>query len=216
MNASVGAPVVAFVGAESTGKTSLTHALSQIFMARGVAAVVVPEALRLFCDQHGRTPARHEQAQIAAEQTRLIDQAKMSCELVLADTTALMTAVYSDHVFGDLSLYMQAEQDHTQVSLTLLTSLDLAWLPDGLQRDGEHVRKPVDNLIRAALHRIGQPFNLVGGQGGDRVEHALSSIDYMLDTSERLRRAASSPRWRWLCDKCDDGDCEQHWLPRSD
>jgi nicotinamide riboside kinase len=176
---------------------------------------MVPEALRLFCDAAGRTPRPHEQAGIALEQTRLIDTARRAHRIVLADTTALMPAVYSELLFNDCSLYAQAEQAHSQaVSMTLLTSLDLAWTADGLQRDGPHVREPVDALIRSALQRTGLPYAVVAGQGIARIQHALSGIEHLLDTPARQARAASSPRWRWFCDNCDDGECEQHWLTR--
>lgn len=210
-----GAHVIAVLGAESTGKSTLAHALAGILSSRGVRATMVPEVLRLFCDQHGRTPTRDEQAAIALEQTRRIEQARLSHSVVLADTTSLMTAIYSELLFGDRGLYAQAEQVHATLSLTLLTSLDIAWAPDGMQRDGPHVREPVDALIRAALARIGQPFAVVAGQGDARVAHALAAIEHVLDAPSRRARAAMRPTWRWLCEACDDGDCEQHWLPRA-
>ncbi len=208
--------VIALLGAESTGKTTLAVELARVLSARGLDAVMVPEALRLFCDQHGRTPLAHEQAAIAAEQTRLIEQARQAHRLVLADTTALMIAVYSEHVFGDMSLYAKACQAHRQlVDVTLLTSLDLAWVADGLLRDGPHVREPVDALLRKALQDMGQSYAVVAGRGVARVEHALSAIDHVLDAPERRLRAEGAPRWRWFCDNCDDGECEQHWLPQA-
>ena len=101
--------VVAVLGAESTGKTTLCGELGALLSAEGRDAVVVGEYLREFCDRHARTPRRDEQAAIAAEQTRRIDAAAVQHAIVIADTTALMIAVYSDQVFGDRSLYASAE-----------------------------------------------------------------------------------------------------------
>jgi len=207
--------VIALLGAESTGKTTLARELTRILASRGMNAVMVPEALRLFCDQHGRTPMQHEQAMIAAEQTRQIEQGRQAYRIVVADTTALMTAVYSDHIFNDSSLYAQALQDHALAQATLLMSLDLDWTADGLQRDGPHVREPVDGLIRSALQGAGQVYAVVAGHGVARVDHALSVIDHLLDEPARQLRRAGSARWRWFCDNCDDGECEQHWLTRQ-
>ncbi len=207
--------VIALLGAESTGKTTLAHELARVLAARGLDAVMVPEALRLFCDQQGRTPLQHEQAMIATEQTRLIEQARQAHHIVLADTTALMTAVYSELIFRDTSLYAQALIDHAQVQSTLLMSLDLAWTADGLQRDGPHVREPVDGLIRSVLQGAGQGYAVVAGHGTARVDHALSVIEHLLDEPARQQRNAGAPRWRWFCDNCDDGECEQHWLTRQ-
>ena len=111
--------VIALLGAESTGKTTLAQALRDALahegvMGRGVSVGMVPEYLREFCARHGRTPHPHEQAQIADEQTRRIDAAARLHDLVVADTSALMIAVYSDQVFGDLSLYRSAEHAHAR------------------------------------------------------------------------------------------------------
>ncbi|TAK93929.1 MAG: ATPase [Aquabacterium sp.] len=207
--------VITLLGAESTGKSTLAIELARVMSSRGVDAVMVPEALRLFCEHHGRTPQQHEQADIAAEQTRLIEQARASHQVVLADTSALMIAVYSDYIFGDRSLYASALKAHAPCDATLLMSMDLAWAADGFVRDGEHAREPVDGLVRAALQGAGLSYNVVAGHGIARVNHALSVIDHLLDAPARQQRQAGAPRWRWFCDNCDDGECEQHWLPRS-
>ncbi len=168
--ADVSAPafVVALGGAESTGKTTLAN---------------VDEVLREFCDEHGRTPHRHEQAGIAAEQTARIEAAASSADVVIADTSALMIAVYSEIVFGDTSLHASALAAHRRAQLTLLMALDLPWRADGLQRDGPHVREPVDALIRASLAGTGIACTTIGGDGPARLAAALQAID-----AARLKR----------------------------
>lgn len=204
--------VIALVGAESTGKTTLAREVTRVLAGRGVDAVMVSEALRDFCVQHGRTPRQHEQAGIAAEQTRRIHDAAQQHSVVLADTTALTIAIYSDYIFNDRSLYDVALRDHALADLTLLTSLDLGWTADGTIRDGPQAQEPVDQLIRQALQHHQLPYNVVAGRGVSRVQHALSAIEHLMDAPQRRLRAASSPRWRWYCDRCDDGECEQHGL----
>jgi nicotinamide riboside kinase len=174
--------VVALLGAESTGKTTLAAAIGAALAARGLRVEVVAEALREFCDTHARTPRRDEQAAIAAAQTARIDAAAARAEIVVADTTALMIAVYSDFVFGDESLYADAIVAQRRVDLTLVTALDLPWRADGLQRDGAHVREPVDMLLRAALARAGVATATIGGVDSDRLDAALSPIDAALAT----------------------------------
>ena len=220
--------IVALVGAESTGKTTLAHDLFRALLVRGHDAVIVPETLREFCDTQGRTPRADEQAALAAEHSRRIREAAGRHTLVLADTTALMTAVYSELLFDDRSLYAEAMAEHARCELTLLTSLDLAWVADGLQRDGPQVREPVDRLVRQALIDAGQPFGIVAGQGDQRLRHALAMVDHMLDAPARVCRnsatgatgvagtAGTTPRWRAVCAHCDDdAACEQHWLTRG-
>ena len=136
---------IAIVGAESTGKTALARDLAaHVAAQRNWRTTWVGEVLREWCDAHGRTPMPHEQAAIAAEQARRIDAAAATHDLVACDTTPLMTAVYSAMLFDDASLVADAIAFQRRCDLTLLTALDLPWVADGLQRDGPHVRAPVD------------------------------------------------------------------------
>src|SRR5262245_22939885 len=96
--------VIAVVGAESTGKSTLARALSDAWRTPGRRVALVDEALREFCDRAGRTPRADEQAAIANQQTQRIAAAARDHELVVADTTALMVAIYSQHLFHDPSL----------------------------------------------------------------------------------------------------------------
>ncbi|WP_280150797.1 ATP-binding protein [Piscinibacter sp. XHJ-5] len=202
--------IVAIVGAESTGKSTLAAELCAALRAEGRDATFVPEYLREFCDRLRRTPVQSEQAHIAFEQTRRIAAAAAVHELVIADTTALMIAVYSDIVFGDTSLYADAELAHRRCDLTVLTALDLPWQPDVL-RDGEHVREPVDAKVRAALHRSQSAYSVVGGSGEARLAAALKVVRRALSPPE----AEPGQRWQWVCERCGDVDCERHLLPRG-
>lgn len=202
--------VVAIVGAESTGKTTLAAALAAALRTEGQRVALVSEYLREFCERHGRTPQVHEQAEIANEQARRIADAARSHDWVVADTTALMIAVYSEHVFADRGLYASAEATQRDYTTTLLTALDLPWQPDGLQRDGPQVREPVTALVRASLARAGVPYSVVSGSGDARLASALAAVRHAL----RAPDDSTGPRWQWVCERCSDGDCERHLLPR--
>jgi nicotinamide riboside kinase len=93
--------VIAILGAECTGKSSLAQDLGAALAASGHDVAVVPEHLRVFCDTHGRTPRVDAQRAIARAQSARILAAGARHALVIADTTALVTAVYSGLVFGD-------------------------------------------------------------------------------------------------------------------
>lgn len=203
--------VIAIVGAESSGKTTLAAALHERLVAAGRRAALVAEVLREFCDREGRTPRRDEQAAIAAEQTRRIEAAAREHEFVVADTTALMTAVYSELVFEDLSLYAAAEAAHRRCDLTLLTALDLPWQADGLQRDGAHVRAPVDALVRAALMRMEVAFSVVAGRSEARTEAAWRALQHRLAP----RTEVADPAPRWYCERCGDPGCERRLFARG-
>jgi len=199
--------IVAILGAESTGKSTLALALQHALAADGRRVARVDEVLREFCDAQGRTPQQHEQAGIAAEQTRRIAAAAQQHDIVIADTTALQIAVYSDIVFRDRSLYDAALQAQALYAHTLLCAVDLPWVADGLQRDGPQVREPVDALLRTALLRHARGYAVVGGSGPQRTAAALAVL-------QPPPPQAPAPRWLWLCERCGDPDCERHLLPR--
>lgn len=194
--------VIAVLGAESTGKTELAAALAARLNQRGIATTLVSEYLREWCEREGRTPQPHEQVDIADEQTRRIAEAGKR-GVVVADTTAVMTAVYSDMLFDDDSLYANALAAQRGYAVTLLTALDLPWVADGMQRDGPHVREPVDAMVRAALTRASVSYAVVHGRGGERLASAWNALNLAAQSESR-----TSSGWRWSCDKCSDPVCE--------
>ncbi len=204
--------VIAVLGAESTGKTTLARALHDTLAAQGCAVGLVEEYLREFCARQGRTPRVDEQSAIASEQSRRIERARADHSVVIADTTALQIAVYSEFVFGDASLYAQTLDAHGAVALTLLTALDLPWQPDGHQRDGEHVRGPVDQLLRDSLNSRGLPFSVIHGTGPARLSSALASLRGALALGGPPQEEMAQPRWHGWCDRCGDSACERHLL----
>ncbi len=220
---------IAIVGAESTGKSTLAVALAgRLAELTGQRCTAVGEWLRQWCDDHGRTPLPTEQASIARHQQALIDEAAADHDIVVCDTTALMTSVYSDLLFDDRSLQDDAIAQQRRCDLTLLTALDIAWQPDGLQRDGPQVRGPVDDRVRALLIDHGLPWALVSGSGAARLESALDAVAPLLRSRGKagdglfsrlaVREAEDAVRWAgWRCQHCDSPDCEQalfHQRPR--
>jgi nicotinamide riboside kinase len=190
---------VSLVGAESTGKSRLARELAAHF---GGAAV--DEVLREWCQREGRTPRPEEQLPIAQEQERRVDEAAASADVVISDTTALMVAIYSAMLFEDGTLYRFALDRLRGYDITLLTGLDLPWVADGLQRDGPHVREPVDALIREALAKAAVPYRIVYGQGAERLRNALAAIAASAPGDD----AREGRPWNWSCDKCSDPECE--------
>ena len=214
---------IAIVGAECTGKTALAQALAERLRAlTGRRCTWVGEWLRHWCEQASRRPRPDEQAAIAEQQHRLIDAAAQDYEMVVCDTTALMTAVYSDMLFDDHSLVPYAMAQQRRCALTLLTALDIEWVPDGPQRDGPQVRAPVDDRVRALLIGHQLPWSLVSGQGEKRLEAAVDAVAPLLRQAgaagsnglfTRLaERDAAQPAWTWACDNCDSPECEHRLM----
>lgn len=210
---------IAVLGAESTGKTTLAGDIARTLRRLGQPLTLVDEALRRWCDRHGRTPSCGEQQLIAQEQANAVLAAPAG-HVVVADTTPLQTAAYSELYFGDHSLTPGGLQHQGLYHLTLLTALDLPWVADGLQRDGPQWRGPVDQRLRTLLADAGLPFRVIYGEGNLRLEAALSAIFTIakcdlsalgIDQFEEKNRspAAAGRPWQSLCECCGDPDCER-------
>ena len=167
--------LICLIGAECTGKTTLAQAL-----ATQMGGLGVPEYLRTFTEHHGRTPDRDEQLHVLEEQVRceaaaLVVARQQQRALVFCDTAPLLTAVYSDYIFADVSLYPQAHGLHARYALTLLLEPDLPWVADGLQRDGAPMRAAVHARIERALGEWAWPHVRIHGTGDARLQAALDA-----------------------------------------
>ena len=197
---------IALLGAECTGKTQLANALVLALNNPAGSAVAVPEVLRVWCTENARTPQSHEQWPIARQQALQLEQLPDPGYMV-ADTTPLMTAVYSDLLFQDTTLYPFALQHQCLYDLTLVMGLDLPWVSDGIQRDGPAVRARVDARLRQVLDTEALPYCMVYGSGTARTACALQAIAHRRGTaSTSANQRASS--WQWNCEKCSDARCE--------
>lgn len=209
---------VALLGAESSGKSSLAQALQQHLSQHSRLRVArVDEYLREWCEQAGRTPTPQEQAGIAQQQQDRMAQAGRQADLVLCDTTPLMTAIYSELLFQDESLYPLALAAQARMDMTLVMALDLPWVADP-QRDGPHMQAPVDQTLRRRLREAGLPYSVVGGKGEVRLQQALHALMPLLRGRqssgdglfsrllEERQRTLGGP---WRCEHCDDPDCER-------
>ena len=163
--------LVALLGAECTGKSTLAEALATEFNAG-----LVSEYLREWCDTHGRTPLQHEQAHIAGEQAARIEAAARKHALVICDTTPLITALCSQHYFNDDSLLASGLAFQRRCDVTLLCAPDLPWQADGIQRDGPAVRQAFDARLRAALSAGGIAWVDIAGAEAEREAAALQAI----------------------------------------
>jgi nicotinamide riboside kinase len=176
---------VALLGAESTGKTTLSHALAAALRAEGHAVAVVPERLRAWCEAAGRAPT--------PEEHRAIAQAQDAGLAFPGDSTW-------DHGLRWLR----------GCELVLLAGLDLPWTADGLQRAGPAVRAQVDAQLRAALDGAGIAYRVVYGRGEARLRNALAPVQALLGEA----RHAAGGGWLHACANCGDPACERRLFRR--
>jgi len=74
------------------------------------------------------------------------------------------------------------------------------------------VTRALMDALRIQLVTLGASFTCLTDLGDAGVSSAADAIRHALTVERRASEQQGRPRWRWVCDKCDDGDCEQHWL----
>lgn len=212
------ARIITLVGGESTGKSTLSCQLVEhLSKHHGLRCALVDEYLRAWCQRMGRSPLPDEQATLARQQAERIAEAadRQSTDLVVADTTALVVASYSQLYFSDSSLLPQALEWQRGYDLTLLMGLDLPWVADGLFRESPRVRAATDQLLRQALQSARLPFQTVYGTGPQRLQQALRSTGHLLrlPLAEPLPQC-SAGQMVWTCERCSDPACERRLFSR--
>jgi NadR type nicotinamide-nucleotide adenylyltransferase len=172
---------IAILGAESTGKSTLAPALAARY-----ETLWVPEYLREFVETQQRVPFEDDQPGIARTQRAREDAMAAAAgaqRFLFCDTTPLMTAVYSRIYWGRVPpelLALEAEHDY---AATLVAGLDLPWVPDGLQRESEEVRKQVHECLLAVLRERGIPFTLLEGDLPQRMRQVELLLEHLLGQS---------------------------------
>jgi nicotinamide riboside kinase len=137
---------------------------------------LIGEYGRDYCEAHGTDLSMADLLEIASVQTRLIEDALSRAERwVVADTDALMTAVWADMMLGERDPWF--DRFGQTADLYLLLDIDLPFLDDGLRLyGGTAERRRFFELCRNELERRGVAWALVSGTGNTRVENALAAI----------------------------------------
>ena len=175
---------VAFLGAESTGKTTIAREL-----ARRHGTVWVPEYGRELWESRKGALVFDDLEEIARRQLEREEQRVLDANRVLfCDTNAVTTEQWSRRLFGTASAPLRQLATETCGSYsTFLCEPDFAWEQDGT-RESAAAQTRFQRAIRDDLDRRGIPFVSLTGDVEGRIRTVEQVLE--LDTS---RRVASAP-----------------------
>lgn len=171
---------IVILGAESTGKSTLAAALAAHYHTTWV-----PEYLREFVETRQRTPRADEQFLIATTQReREAESESRANRLLFCDTSPLMTAVYSEHYFGQADPLLHALATQHDYAATIVTAPSTPWVPDGLQRESDEVRQHVHARLIRKLHDAGIAHLLVDGTPQERLRQVTTYLAATLSLND--------------------------------
>jgi len=169
---------IAVYGPESTGKTELAARLAARFHAPLVA-----EYARERWDQQGAL-GLEDMLPIAREQWRREDEAAARAErLVIGDTDALTTTLWSDLLYGTTpdEVRRGAEKRCKNYALYLLLDIDVPFAPDPQRCFPDPAdREKAMRVWRGALDRRRLPYELISGDWATREKAAIEAIEIRL------------------------------------
>lgn len=166
---------IAVYGPESTGKTRLAGKLAAHFKAPLVA-----EYARERWEEQGGALGLEDMLPIAKEQWRREDEAAGRADgLVICDTDALTTMLWSDLLYGTCpdELRRGAEKRCRNYELYLLLDIDVPFEPDP-QRcfPEEEDRHKCMKIWRGALERRHLPYVWIRGDWAAREVAAIAAV----------------------------------------
>ncbi len=171
---------IAVYGPESTGKTELAGKL-----AAHLAAPLVAEYARERWDQQGALTLE-DMLPVAREQWRREDEAARTCKLigdksglVICDTEALTTMLWSDLLYGTCpdEVRRGAELRCRNYTLYLLLDIDVPFTPDPQRCFPDPAdREKCMRIWLGALERRQLPFTLISGGWPEREAAAIAAI----------------------------------------
>lgn len=161
---------IALLGGESSGKSTLAAAL-----AERLNTVWVHEYGReLWMEHDGRLDFEDllaiGEVQVAREEAALADANRW----LFCDTTPLVTAFYSQSMFGRVDPGLEALAGR-RYHHSLLCAPDFTFVQDGFRRDDQYRREQHDFYLNS-LATIGQPFTLIEGTPDQRVEATILAL----------------------------------------
>jgi len=169
---------IAVYGPESTGKTELATKLAAHF-----SAPLVAEYARERWDQQGAL-GLEDMLPVAKEQWRREDAAAAQAKrLVICDTDALTTMLWSDLLYGTTpdELRRGAEKRCKNYALYLLLDIDVPFATDPQRCFPDPAdREKAMRVWRGALDRRHLPYELISGDWAAREKAAIEAVGKLM------------------------------------
>jgi NadR type nicotinamide-nucleotide adenylyltransferase len=166
---------VCIVGGESSGKSTLAKNLASALNTKHV-----PEYARTYLERGGSLNQASDILPIARGQIAL--EAAISKEansVLISDTDALLSQVWSEFLFNEVSPELVTLTNRQHFDLYLLLTPDVPWIADPI-RYLPHQRQQFFDRCKALLDETKRPYVTISGTGESRLQSALEAVRSIL------------------------------------
>jgi HTH-type transcriptional regulator, transcriptional repressor of NAD biosynthesis genes len=164
---------ICFYGPESTGKSTLTKRMAELFHTEWV-----PEVARELLITNDFN--LDQIITIGRMQTeRVLQKMQTANKLLMCDTDLITTQIYSRHYLGVVPEILYQYEKKISYHHYFLLDIDVAWVPDGL-RDLPHLRNEMMDTFRTELKKRKLPYTLIQGSFEERERQIISKLQPML------------------------------------
>ncbi|MBK6353055.1 MAG: ATP-binding protein [Saprospiraceae bacterium] len=165
---------IVLTGPESTGKTSLSLALSNHYKVN-----LIPEFSRYFLTKSVVPYTFEEVSQMALQQIKLSENAPSHNSFHLEDTDLLTYLVWQGFKYGSVDPYLLENWKGHQADFYLMCVPDVKWQSDPL-RENPLQRTEIANLFINYLTASQLDYGYVTGSGISRLNNAVFLIDQFI------------------------------------
>lgn len=166
---------VRLLGPESTGKSTLA-----IKLARRFDTVSVPEYAQRWIQAHAGDFAQGDMLRFARGQVASIEAlARTANRVLICDTDALTTALWSHLLYGDIPEPVAALAQGQIWDLTLVCEADVPYAHD-VHRVAPETRAPFMSLLNEALVDSPEPVVRLHGDWSQRESDAYSAVEAVI------------------------------------
>lgn len=176
---------VLIIGAESTGKSTLTERLSQYYTDKGLDVGMILEFAREWIDDildgdMNRLEFEHI-THFGKTQMSLVKLAVSLKEhdVIFSDTDAIVSSVFQNIYYGKIDEELLEIANNENWDLILFTQPDVPWIDDG-QRDLGDRREEVNNIFKHELEKRSFKYVEVKGNWEERFNIATEAVDSIL------------------------------------
>ncbi|MNJ90334.1 Trifunctional NAD biosynthesis/regulator protein NadR [compost metagenome] len=177
---------VLIIGAESTGKSTLTHDLSLYYRKKGHLISDMQEFARSWIDHQldgdmNRLKFEHitHFGKTQMELVRLVEEKVKRVSIIFSDTDAIVSSVFQKIYYDKIDEELLTIANNEKWDLILFTQPDVPWVDDG-QRDLGDRREEINEIFKKELEKRNFEYIEIKGNWEERFNTAVNAVDSIL------------------------------------